>query len=69
LLLAKIHPFSKTEGLLFALKDKFGEIDPNVEAQIQKLASPQLEDLSEALLDFELLEDLTAWLSHLSSSN
>jgi hypothetical protein len=51
------------------LRHKFGEINPDIEAQIQKLASPQLEDLSEALLDFELLEDLTAWLSHLSSSN
>jgi hypothetical protein len=47
------------------LKHKFGEIDSNIEAQIQKLSSPQLEDLSEALLDFEQLEDLTTWLSHL----
>lgn len=51
------------------LKHKFGEIAPNLEAQIQKLSSPQLEDLSEALLDFEQLEDLTTWLSHLSVSN
>jgi Domain of unknown function (DUF4351)/Putative transposase, YhgA-like len=46
------------------LRHKFGEIDPDVEAQIQKLASPQLEDLSEALLDFEQLEDLTTWFSN-----
>nr|WP_019503851.1 DUF4351 domain-containing protein [Pleurocapsa sp. PCC 7319] len=51
------------------LKHKFGEIDSDIEAQIQKLSSPQLEDLSEALLDFEQLEDLTAWFGHLSSSN
>ena len=44
------------------LRHKFGEIDSNIEAQIQKLSSPQLEDLSESLLDFEQLEDLTAWL-------
>ena len=51
------------------LKHKFGEIDSDVEAQIQQLDSPQLEDLSEALLDFERKEELTTWLSHLPSSN
>ena len=45
------------------LKHKFGEIDSDVEAKIQKLSSPQLEDLSEALLDFEQVSDLIAWLS------
>ncbi len=45
------------------LRHKFGEIDSDIEAQIQKLSSPQLEDLSEALLDFEQVSDLTAWLS------
>ena len=45
------------------LKHKFGKISPDVEAQIQKLSSPQLEDLSEALLDFEKVEELTIWLS------
>lgn len=48
--------------VLLQLKHKFGEINLDVEAQIQQLSSPQLEDLSEALLDFEQLEDLTAWL-------
>ena len=51
------------------LKHKFGEIDSDVESQIQKLSSPQLEDLSEALLDFERGEDLIAWLSNLPASN
>ena len=51
------------------LKHKFGDINSDVEAQIQKLSSPQLEDLSEALLDFEKVEDLTTWLSNLSSSS
>ena len=45
------------------LRHKFGEIDPELESQIQQLSSPQLEDLSEALLDFEQLEDLITWLS------
>ncbi len=51
------------------LKHKFGEINSDIEAQIQKLSSPQLEDLSEALLDFEKVEDLTTWLSNLLSSS
>ncbi len=45
------------------LKHKFGEINSDVEAQIQKLSSPELEDLSEALLDFEQVSELTTWLS------
>jgi hypothetical protein len=48
------------------LRHKFGEINSDLEAQIHKLASPQLEDLSEALLDFQQPEDLTVWLSRLS---
>ena len=45
------------------LKHKFGEINSDVEAQIEKLSSPELEDLSEALLDFEQVSELTTWLS------
>lgn len=44
------------------LRHKFGELDPDIERQIQRLSSPQLENLSEALLDFEKAEDLIAWL-------
>jgi Domain of unknown function (DUF4351) len=51
------------------LKHKFGEIDSNVEARIKGLSSPQLEDLSEALLDFDRVADLTTWLGNLSDSN
>jgi hypothetical protein len=51
------------------LKRKFGEINPDLEAQIQRLSSPQLEDLSEALLDFERVEELIAWLSNVPDSN
>ncbi len=49
--------------VLRQLKRKFGELDPEVSAQIHNLSSAQLEDLSEALLDFESVEDLTAWLA------
>lgn len=47
------------------LKRKFGSLDPEVVAQIQRLSSAQLEDLSEALLDFSKVEDLTAWYQKL----
>ncbi|MGK7875630.1 MAG: DUF4351 domain-containing protein [Xenococcaceae cyanobacterium] len=52
--------------VLRQLKRKFGELDREVKAQIQKLGSTQLEDLSEALLDFSSVEDLTAWLRNLN---
>jgi predicted transposase YdaD len=51
--------------VLRQLKRKFGELDPEVEVQIQRLESTQLEELSEALLDFEEVGDLTAWLRNL----
>lgn len=45
------------------LKHKFGELDPTVEGQIGRLSSVHLEELSEALLGFEAVEDLRTWLS------
>jgi hypothetical protein len=51
------------------LKHKFGEIDSDLEARIKELSSLQLEDLSEALLDFDRVEDLTVWLGNLSASS
>lgn len=41
---------------------QIGEIPPKVRSQIQQLPIPQIEELSEALLDFSQLEDLLAWL-------
>ena len=49
--------------VLRQLKHKFGKLDPTIEEQIGRLSSAQLEELSEALLDFEAVEDLTTWLS------
>lgn len=44
------------------LKRKVGELDPEVEERVKGLSVSQLEELSEALLDFSNLEDLTTWL-------
>ena len=51
--------------ILRILKRKFGQLSPEIETQIQNLSSPQLEDLGEALLDFQQIDDLTSWLSNL----
>ncbi len=47
------------------LRRKVGELNPEVEAQVRSLELAQLEELSEALLDFEDVEDLTDWLRNL----
>jgi hypothetical protein len=47
------------------LKRKFGQLNPEVEAQVRGLEIAALEELSEALLDFEDVEDLTVWLRNL----
>lgn len=47
------------------LKRKVGELDPVVEAKVRGLEVAALEELSEALLDFEDVEDLTVWLRNL----
>ncbi|OCR02073.1 hypothetical protein BCD67_07815 [Oscillatoriales cyanobacterium USR001] len=41
---------------------RFGELEPQLNERIQRLAIPQLEDLGEALLDFSNAADLAAWL-------
>ncbi|HEY9607977.1 DUF4351 domain-containing protein [Allocoleopsis sp.] len=50
-----------------------GEVEPELQQQIQALAIAQIEDLGEALLDFSTKGDLEAWLedcaSRLESSN
>ncbi len=40
----------------------FGALDPDLQARIRQLSTSQLEDLSEALLDFAEVGDLVAWL-------
>ncbi|NEQ08480.1 MAG: DUF4351 domain-containing protein, partial [Moorea sp. SIO4E2] len=42
---------------------RFGSISDQLLEGIQKLSIAQLEELSEALLDFETVTDLTVWLT------
>ena len=45
------------------LKRKIGELSPNLEATVMGLPINVLEDLGEALLDFNSVDDLTNWLN------
>ena len=45
------------------LKRKVGELSPNLEATVMGLPVNVLEDLGEALLDFNSIDDLTTWLN------
>ncbi|MGH9799966.1 MAG: DUF4351 domain-containing protein, partial [Blastocatellia bacterium] len=45
------------------LSRKFGELSLRVQAQIKRLSATQLEELGEALLDFEQLKDAREWLN------
>ena len=61
----------KEEGATIVLRQlhrKFKQLSSEVEAQIQSLEVEQLEELSEALLEFESLDDLNAWLQNLGLS-
>ena len=44
------------------LTRRFGSIEVDVTAQIQRLSIAQLDDLGDALLDFTSLADLAGWL-------
>ncbi len=59
----------ETDLILRQLKRKIGQFTPEIEEQVKGLEIEELENLGEALLDFEQLEDLTIWLSNLSVSN
>jgi len=48
--------------ILRLLTRKISSVTPEIQAQIQTLSIPQLEDLGEALLDFSQPTDLTIWL-------
>ncbi|MDB9411505.1 DUF4351 domain-containing protein, partial [Microcystis aeruginosa] len=49
--------------VLRQLKRRFGELPPNITETIQKLSVEKLEDLAEALLDFNIQADLINWLN------
>jgi len=48
--------------VLRQLARRVGQITPEVRSHIQQLPLAQLEELGEALLDFDSMQDLTAWL-------
>jgi predicted transposase YdaD len=48
--------------VMHRLTRRFGAVEPELEAQIRELATQELEDLGEALLDFSEPADLDAWL-------
>ena len=50
------------------LTKKFGQISPENHSFISGLSLPILEDLSEALLDFNHLNDLQIWLDNVKNS-
>ena len=49
--------------VLRQLNRRLGQVTTSVEKQIRQLSVEQLEDLGEALLDFENEADLLHWLS------
>ena len=48
--------------VLRLLDRQLGQVAPDVLSQIQQLSTIQLEELREALLDFDSAQDLTDWL-------
>ena len=50
--------------ILHLLTHKFGEIPPELRAQIEQLSLTQLETLGEVLLDFSTSQELTRWLAN-----
>jgi hypothetical protein len=53
--------------VLRLLARRVGEVEPELQEQIQGLAIAQIEDLGEALLDFSTKADLEAWLEDCAS--
>jgi predicted transposase YdaD len=55
----------REEALAYTMRlltRRIGTVEPELEAQIRELATQELEDLGEALLDFSEPDDLDAWL-------
>lgn len=53
--------------ILRLLTRRIGEIAAELQEQIRQLSLIQLEDLAEALLDFEAQTDLVAWLQRVEA--
>ncbi|NEO66844.1 MAG: DUF4351 domain-containing protein, partial [Moorea sp. SIO4G2] len=55
------------EALLLVIRQltlRLGLLDPVLQQQIEGLSITRLEELSEALLDFNTATDLAVWLEH-----
>ena len=52
----------KQDTAIRLLTRRIGSVSPDLQAQIHNLSIAQLDDLSEALLDFSNAADLTVWL-------
>ena len=50
--------------ILRQLTRRLGTIAPEIKTHIESLTIEQLEDLGEALLDFQTVADLEVWLAH-----
>jgi predicted transposase YdaD len=48
--------------LVRLLTRKFGKVSPRLKTRLSKMPVDQLEDLAEAIFDFETVADLNAWL-------
>jgi predicted transposase/invertase (TIGR01784 family) len=59
----------KVETVLRLLTRRLGTISPQLQTRIEQLSMPQLDGLSEALLDFLEIAELEAWLQAQSQSN
>ena len=59
----------ETELVLRQIKKKFGNLKKFKETQILALPIEQVEELGEALLDFEDAADLDSWLNRVSQNN
>jgi predicted transposase YdaD len=55
----------KVSLVMRLLHRRLGELDAELETRIRNLLASQLDVLSEALLDFEDVGDLTDWLRNL----
>jgi Domain of unknown function (DUF4351) len=54
--------------LMRQLKRRFGLIKDEIETQVRALSLPQIEELSEAFLDFNTVDDLKQWLAEHSKN-
>ncbi len=55
--------------ILRLLNRKFGKIPEEITTKIESLETTQLDSLTEELLDFQTIDDLSSWLNSHSTIN